>query len=71
MEVSTFRKKFLIKDSMCKREKNSISLYMVHKMVSIILISNKYHQFRVWCEFVGTNFNRKKHIGFIAKGIEV
>ena len=44
---------------------------MVHKIVSIILISNKYHQFRVWCEFVGTNFNKKKHIGFIAKDIEV
>ena len=50
---------------------NSISLYMAYEVVSIILISNEYHQFRVWCEFVGTNFNRKEYIGSTAKDIEV
>jgi len=70
MRVSAFRKKSLIKDGICGAE-NSISLCMAYKMVSIVLISNKYHQFRVWCEFVRMNFNREEHIGSIAKDMEV
>ena len=68
--VSAFRKKSLIKDSMCGAE-NVIFLYMVYKAVFIIIISNEYHQFRVWCKFVGTNFIREEYIGSIAKDIEV
>ena len=70
VEVSVFRKKSLIKDGMYGAE-NDIFLYMVYEAVSIVLILNEYHQFRVWYEFVGTNFNREKHIGFTAKDIEV
>ena len=70
MRVSTFRKKSLIKDGMCGAE-NGISLCMAYKVVSIVLISNKYHQFRVWCEFVRMNFNRKEYIGSTAKDTEV
>jgi len=62
MGVSILRKNSLIKDGMCRVE-NSISLYMSHKVVSIVFISNEYHQFRVWCKFVSMNFNREKHIG--------
>jgi len=68
--VSTFRKKFLIKDGMCGAE-NDIFLYMVYRAIIIILISNEYYQFRIWHNFVGINFTGEKHIGFIAKDIEV
>ena len=51
MGVSAFRKKFLIKDNMCRAE-NDISLYMAYKAVSIILVPNEYYQFGVWYEFV-------------------
>jgi len=68
MGVSAFRKNFLIKDNMCRAE-NNISLYMAYKVVSIILVPNEYYQFGVWYEFVGTNFNREEHMGFIAKDI--
>ena len=44
--VSTFRKKFLIKDGMCGA-KNDISLYIVYKTITIILISDEYYQFRM------------------------
>jgi len=43
--ISVFRKEFLIKNSICRVE-NDISLCMVHKSITIILIPNKYHQFR-------------------------
>ena len=68
MGVSAFKRKFLIKDSMCG-VKNGIS--MVHEVVSIVLISNEYHQFRVWCKFVCMNFNRKEHISSTAKDTKV
>jgi len=55
---------------MCRVE-NSISLCMVSKVVFIILIPNEYHQFRVWYEFVGMNFNREEHIGSTDKDMEV
>ena len=70
MGVSAFRKNFLIKDGIYGAE-NSISLCMVHEAVFIVFIPNKYHQFRVWCKFVGMNFSRKEHIGSTAKDIEV
>jgi len=70
MTVSTFREKFLIKDSMYRVE-NNISLYIVYKAVSIVLIPNEYHQFRIWYKFISMNFNREKHIGSIAKDMEV
>ena len=70
MGVSVFKEKFLIKDSMCGVE-NGIFLCIAYKTVSIVLIPKKYHQFRMWCEFVGTNFNRKEYIGSIAKDTKV
>ena len=42
IRVSVFRKEFLIKDSMYGVE-NNIFLYMVHKAITSILVSNKYH----------------------------
>jgi len=70
MGFSVFRDKFLIKDDMYRAE-NDISLCMVYKALSIVLIPNKYHQFRMWCEFVGMNFNREEHISSTAKNMEV
>ena len=70
MGVSVSRKKSLIKDSMCGA-KNGIFLYISYKAVSIVLISNEYHQFRVWCKFVSINFSGEKHIGSTAKDMEV
>ena len=70
MGVSAFRKKSLIKDSMYGAE-NGIFLCIVYKAIFIVLIPNEYHQFRVWYKFVGTNFNRKKYIGFTAKDTKV
>jgi len=46
MKVSVFRKKFLVKDSICRVE-NDIFLYIAHKTITIILIPNKYYQFRI------------------------
>ena len=42
MKVSIFGKKSLIKDGMYEVE-NNISLYIVHKAIPIVLISNKYY----------------------------
>ena len=42
MGVSVFRKKSLIKISMCGVE-NDIFLYMMHKKLTIVLISNEYY----------------------------
>jgi len=70
MRFSISRKKFLVKDGMCGAE-NDISLYMVHKAITIVLIPNKYHQFRTQHKFIGINFTGEKHIGSIAKDMEV
>ena len=70
MKISAFRKEFLVKDSMYGVE-NNIFLYMVHKGITIILIPNKYHQFKIWHKFIGTNFIGMKYICFIIKDIEV
>ena len=40
---------------------------MVHKAITIVLIPNKYYQFRTQHKFIGINFTREKHIGSIAK----
>ena len=55
---------------MCRVE-NDVFLSMAHKMISIVLISNEYYQFRIWYKFVSTNFTRKKHIGSTVKDMEV
>ena len=70
MRVSIFRKGFLIKDSICGME-NNISLYMTYKVITIILISNEYYQFRTQCKFIGTNFIEKVYICFIIKDMEI
>ena len=70
MGVSIFREKSLIKDGMCGVE-DGIFLCMMYKVVSIVLIPNKYHQFKVWCEFFGMNFNKEKCIGSTTKDTEV
>jgi len=46
IRVSVFRKISLIKDSMCEAENGSF-LYIAYEVVSIVLIPNEYHQFRV------------------------
>jgi len=51
--------------------KNNISLYMVYKEITIILVPDEYYQFRMWHNFVGMNFTGEKYIGSIAKDIEV
>ena len=37
--------------------------------ITIIIILNKYHQFRMQYKFISMNFIREKHIGFTAKNI--
>ena len=46
MRVSVFRKEFFVKNRMCGAE-NDISLYIAYKTITIILIPNKYYQFRI------------------------
>jgi len=70
MKVSVFRKKFLVKDSIYRVE-NDIFLYILRKAITIILISNKYYQFRMWHKFIDMKFTGKKYIGSIAKDTEV
>ena len=68
--VSAFRKRFLVKDSISRLE-NNIFLYIAHKVIIIILISNKYYQFRMWCKFISINFIGEKHICSIVKDTDV
>ena len=42
MGVSAFRTKSPIKNGMCRVE-NDISLYMMYKKLTIVLIPNEYH----------------------------
>ena len=70
IKVSVFRKKFLIKDSMCRAE-NDIFLHIACKAIPIILISNEYYQFRMWYKLIGMKFTGEKHISSIAKDTEV
>ena len=44
---------------------------MVYKAITIVLIPNEYHQFRMWCKLISTNFTGEKHIDFTAKDMEV
>jgi len=52
---------FFIKDSLGEVEYN-IPLCVANKSIAIILIPNKYHEFRAWCKFVCTNFIGEVHI---------
>ena len=70
MRVTVFRKNLFVKDDIYEAE-NNIFLYITHKVITIIFISNEYYQFRIQYKFINTNFTRKKHIGSIAKDIEV
>jgi len=70
MRVIVFRKKFFVKDGIYRAE-NNISLYMAHKVITIVFISNGYYQLRIQCKFISTNFTRERHIGSTAKDIEV
>ena len=51
--------------------KNDISLYIVYKTITIILIPDEYYQFRMQHNFVNMNFTGEKHISSIAKDMEV
>ena len=70
MKVSIFRKEFLVKDGICGME-NNIFLYMAYKVITIILISNEYHQIRTQCNFIGTYLIEKVHICFTTKDMEM
>jgi len=59
-----------IKDSLGGVEYN-IPLCVANKSIAIILISNKYHEFRVRCKFICVNFIGEIHICSIAKDTEV
>ena len=69
MRVSTFKREFLVKDGICKAE-NNISLCMVYKVITIVIISDEYHQFRAQHKFIGTKFGGKKYICSKTKDIE-
>jgi len=64
MEVS------FIEDSLGEAEYN-IPLCVANKSIAIILIPNKYHEFRVWYKFVCINFIGKIHICSTTKDMEV
>jgi len=77
MRVTVFRKNFFVKDNIYEAE-NDIFLYMAHKVITIVFISNEYYhisneyyQFRMQYKFINTNFTREKHIGSTAKDMEV
>ena len=55
---------------MCGTE-NNISLYMVHKVITIILISDEYYQFRIGHNSIGMNLIKEIHIYFTTKDIEI
>ena len=61
IKVSIFRQEFFVKNNICGVE-NNIFLCIVYKVITIILILNEYHQFRIQCKFIGTNFIGEKHI---------
>jgi len=44
--------------------------HSVDLTITIIIILNKYHQFRMQYKFISKNFTRKKHICFTAKNIK-
>ena len=50
---------------------NNIFLYIIYKAITIVLIPNKYYQFKIWHKFIGANFIRKVYIYFITKNIEM
>ena len=55
---------------MCGAE-NNISLCIAYKVITIVLIPNKYYQFRIWHKFMYVNFIEKKYICSTAKDTEV
>jgi len=59
-----------IKDSLGRAEYN-IPLCVVNKSIAIILIPNKYHEFRAQCKFVCVNFIGEVHICSTTKDMEV
>jgi len=58
------------KDSLNRVEYN-ILLCVVNKSIAIILIPNKYHEFRVQYKFVCMNFIGEVHICFTTKDTEM
>jgi len=70
IRVSVVRKKIFIEDGIYKAD-NNISLYIAHNTITIILISNKDHQFRIWPKFIGINFIGKKYICYTTKDIKM
>ena len=70
MRVSTLRKEFLIKDNMYRTE-NDIFLCITYKAISIFLILNEYHQFRIQYKFTSTNLIWNVHIYFTTKDMEI
>jgi len=69
-KVSAFRKEFFIENGMYETE-NNIFLYIVYKTITIVLISNKYYQFRTWYKFIGVKFIGKIHMCFTTKDMEM
>jgi len=57
-------------DSLGRAEYN-IPLYMANKSIAIILIPNKYYEFRAQCKFVCVNFIGEVHIYSTTKDTEV
>jgi len=49
----------------------TIPLCVVNKSIAIILIPNKYHEFRARCKFICTNFIRDIYICFTTKDTEM
>ena len=59
-----------IKDSLGGAE-YSIPLCVVNKSIAIILIPNKYHEFRARCKFICVNFTGEVYICSTTKDMEV
>jgi len=66
----TFREVSFIKDSLGGVEYN-IPLCVANKSIAIILIANKYHEFRARCKFICANFTGEVHICSTTKDTEV
>jgi len=52
------------------RDLKYLIFHSVVLTITIIIILNKYHQFRMQYKFISINFTREKHISFTAKNIE-
>ena len=71
VQKSVYLRKGSLLKMVCVEQKIILSCTWHIKEITIILIPNKYHQFRIQHKFISMNFTGKKYIGFTAKNMKV